>query len=93
MECVISPLVGGEKRSAQRTKSQLLGFSSFERPAGQRGGAKERGVCKIKVPRPTKWGEVARRSRDGEGSALRRPLSVRFADTSPRLWRGEEPRP
>ena len=29
---------GGEERSAQRTKSQLLGFSSNERPAGPSDG-------------------------------------------------------
>ena len=33
----ISPLVGVEEWSAQRTESQLHGFSSDERPARQRG--------------------------------------------------------
>ena len=36
MDRPISPLVGVEERSVQRTESQLLGFPSDERPAGQR---------------------------------------------------------
>jgi hypothetical protein len=37
VELLISPLEGVEEWSAQRTESQLLGFSSDERPAGQKG--------------------------------------------------------
>ena len=53
---------------------------------GKREGSQR---LRIKVPRPTKWGEVARRSRDGQGSALRRPpLRPLRGHLSPRLWRG-----
>ncbi len=31
-ELLISPLAGGEERSAKQTESQLLGFPSDERP-------------------------------------------------------------
>ncbi|CDX38560.1 hypothetical protein MPLA_230051 [Mesorhizobium sp. ORS 3359] len=58
-----------------------------------RGGAKERRRHQDKVPRPHEMGERWLGEAETErGSALRRPLSVRFADTSPRLWRGEEPK-
>ncbi|TIV76398.1 MAG: hypothetical protein E5V78_29980 [Mesorhizobium sp.] len=39
-------------------------------------------------PSPRSRGEGARRRM--RGGAYEGPLSVRFADTSPRLWRGEE---
>ncbi|WP_129468909.1 MULTISPECIES: hypothetical protein [Mesorhizobium] len=34
-DCFFLPVYGGEAWSAQRIKSQLLGFSNNERPAGQ----------------------------------------------------------
>ncbi|SJM31429.1 hypothetical protein BQ8482_20044 [Mesorhizobium delmotii] len=55
----------------------------------------ESGFIPAWVPRPHEsGGEVARRSRDGEGGTAlyESPLSGRFAATSPPLRVGEEPR-
>ncbi|WP_206522391.1 hypothetical protein, partial [Mesorhizobium sp. M7A.F.Ca.CA.002.15.2.1] len=37
----------GEKRFAQQTKSQLLGFSSFERPEPAKGRAVDDPPCRV----------------------------------------------
>jgi hypothetical protein len=73
---VISPLEGGEKWSAQRTESQLLGFPNDERPKWQRRAesGKAEGVPSQGVP--TSYGPM-------RPPPVEPTPSVAFGDISP----------
>ncbi|SJM30408.1 hypothetical protein BQ8482_140055 [Mesorhizobium delmotii] len=56
----ISPLVGVEEWSAQRTESQLLGFPNDERPAGQRGARRIANLARSRLAWSVRLSESAK---------------------------------